>query len=135
MRQIRKQQNSEGFSVAAPQLPAMEAAQRILARDVGRDGALENVVLERLELRGESGVKIQGGRFLNVAASNTKFAKLRLLDALHHSCDWANSEWEQAKVDRSEFDGCRMTGFSAADARFENVRFSKCRMELSIFHR
>jgi uncharacterized protein YjbI with pentapeptide repeats len=60
---------------------------------------------------------------------------LRLLDALHDSCDWANASWDQANVIRCVLTECKMTGFGAANARFENVCFRRCKMDLAIFQR
>jgi uncharacterized protein YjbI with pentapeptide repeats len=124
-------------SIISPDLPPIEVTRQIAASDLRSRLAIENAIFENTSFQAahHSGLTLQGVRFLHVHGSDSKFDNLKLLDSIHDSCDWANASWNHAMVNRCALDGCRMTGFSAADAKFQNTRFKKCKLDLSIFHR
>jgi uncharacterized protein YjbI with pentapeptide repeats len=133
----RKQSDGNSLSISLPDLPLVELTSTVAAGELRPQATLEDVILRETEFAGKrlAKLKLQGVRFLHVRASNCDLDNLRLRDALHDSCDWANASWNHAQVHRCVMEGCRMTGFTAGDARFEHTRFSKCKLDLSVFHR
>src|SRR5215212_6908854 len=133
----RKHRDRTPPSIIAPDLPPLRSTQTITASDLRCDFAMENIILEKTDLHAKQhpGLKLQGARFLHVRASGSNLDNPRMLDSLHDSCDWANASWNHAHIARCEMKGCRMTGFTAADSKFENIRFSECKLDLTVFHR
>jgi uncharacterized protein YjbI with pentapeptide repeats len=133
----KTQRGGEEFVIIPPDLPPMEVARRSIAAELLVDSILEDVVLDRIDLhaRQAANITLRGARFCNVRGSDSNLPNLKLLDAVHESCDWSNAAWDGAKVARCIFTECKMTGFGAANARFENTRFSRCKIDLGIFHR
>ena len=137
MGSLKTQRDGEEFAIIAPDLPPTDVARRSIAAELLADSTLEDVILDRIDLHAMQGANItfRGGRFCNVRGSDSNFRNLRLLDAVHDSCDWSNAAWDGAKVARCVFTECKMTGFGAANARFENTCFRRCKMDLGIFLR
>jgi len=133
----KKQRDPAEFSIVAPDLTPMEAARTIASVDLLPDSVLEDVILDRVDLqaRQQSHISLRGVRFCHVRGSNCNLENLRLLDAVHDSCDWANASWDQANVIRCLLTECKMTGFGAANAKFENSCFRRCKMDMAIFQR
>jgi uncharacterized protein YjbI with pentapeptide repeats len=133
----KKQRDPGQFAIIAPDVAPIDTARRILAAELLADSALEEVLLDRIDLQGSRGTNItfRGARFCGVRGTDSRFENLRLLDAVHESCDWSNAAWDGAKVARCVFTECKMTGFGAANARFENTCFIRCKIDLAIFHR
>ena len=71
--------------------------------------------------------------FSQVNMSGTQWEALRLEDARLSQCDLMTANWYEAGVYRTEFIGCRMTGFLAAEARFQDVLFKDCQINLAQF--
>jgi uncharacterized protein YjbI with pentapeptide repeats len=133
----KKRRETDSFSIISPDLPPIESTRPIAAGDLRSDIPIENVILEKTQLPEfhQPRLNLQSVRFQHVRASASNLDNLKLLDALHESCDWANAAWNHAHINRCVMNGCRMTGFTAADAKFENTCFTKCKLDLTVFHR
>ena len=71
--------------------------------------------------------------FSQVNLANTHFEELRLEDARLSECDLMTANWYKAGFYRVEFIGCRMTGFLAGEAHFQDVLFKDCHINLAQF--
>jgi uncharacterized protein YjbI with pentapeptide repeats len=129
--------DARSFSIISPDLPPLESMREITASDLRPGAPIENVRLEKIDLHSlhQPRLDLRDARFHHVRASQCNFDNLKLLDTVHSSCDWANALWNHAHINRCILNGCRMTGFTAADAKFENTRFTNCKLDLTVFHR
>lgn len=64
--------------------------------------------------------------FKQVNLEQTRFLAPKLIDLRLENCDLANAAWEKALLQRVEILGCRMTGFKAIEAHFQDVLFRDC---------
>lgn len=72
--------------------------------------------------------------FAQAIATATRFDHLRVEDARFAGCNLANAAWPKASCVRTEFIGCRMTGFSTQEALFNDIIFRDCKVDLAQFY-
>lgn len=68
-----------------------------------------------------------------VNMNSTTFTHLQLSDVRLNECDLANAHWPEAGLHRVEAIECRMTGFVAIEAKFQDVLFKQCKINLAQF--
>jgi uncharacterized protein YjbI with pentapeptide repeats len=68
-----------------------------------------------------------------VNMNSTTFTHLQLGDVRLTECDLANARWPEAGLHRVEASECRMTGFVAIEAKFQDVLFKQCKINLAQF--
>jgi uncharacterized protein YjbI with pentapeptide repeats len=71
--------------------------------------------------------------FTQVNMANTQLEELRLEDVRLSECDLMTANWYKAGFYRTELIGCRMTGFLAGEAHFQDVLFKDCQINLAQF--
>lgn len=81
-----------------------------------------NVILEQLHFR--RGIFTQ-----------THLIMLHLLDSRFDVCDFSGALWENPRLRRVEFFGCRFSGMQVLDAQFEDVLFKDCILEGIVFNK
>ena len=133
----RRSAATELPKIAAPDLPPIAATAVIASSELRPGSDLENITFQDVVLGQEprASLKLRHVRFIRVKTSGCKLGNLRLVDSSHDSCDWANASWDHSRVHRCLLDDCKMIGFTASDSRFENARFRRCNLDLSVFHR
>jgi uncharacterized protein YjbI with pentapeptide repeats len=135
MRTSKKHRDVGEFAIIAPDLTPMESARTIARSELLPDSTFEDVVLDKTDLQAkrQPNMRFSGVRFFHVRGASSSLHNLKLLDAFHDSCDWANASWDRASVARCILMECRMTGFGAANASFENTSFRKCKIDMAVF--
>lgn len=73
------------------------------------------------------------GRFNQVDFSGSSLIAPDLTDIQFERCNLANARWDGLDGRRIELIGCRLTGFSATDARIEHLIARDCIIELANF--
>jgi uncharacterized protein YjbI with pentapeptide repeats len=68
-----------------------------------------------------------------VNMTNTQLEAIRWEDARLNECDLMTANWYKAGMYRVVLVGCRMTGFLASEAHFQDVLFKDCQMNLAQF--
>ncbi len=71
-------------------------------------------------------IRFKGSWFKQVSLEQTRFLAPKLSDLRLENCDLANAVWERAVLQRVELLGCRMTGFKAIEAHFQDVLLRDC---------
>ncbi|HLJ33064.1 MAG TPA: pentapeptide repeat-containing protein, partial [Ktedonobacteraceae bacterium] len=80
-------------------------------------------LLSSMDLSNQSAthVSFEEVLFSQVNMANTQLEELRLEDVRLSECDLITANWYKAGFYRTELIGCRMTGFLAAEAHFQDV--------------
>jgi uncharacterized protein YjbI with pentapeptide repeats len=122
----------------------LEPSPPELAEEAQRAGALPEDLID-LELeertfaggdaagRDASGVTLLGCRLEDVELSGSVLRRASLRDVLVTSGSWANVAAPEARLTRVELRSVRATGAAFAGARFTDVTFADCRLDLSSF--
>jgi uncharacterized protein YjbI with pentapeptide repeats len=76
-------------------------------------------------------VSFEEALFSQVNMMNTQLEEMRLEDARLSECNLMAANWFKAGWYRTELIGCRMTGFLAAEAHFQDVLFKDCQINLA----
>jgi uncharacterized protein YjbI with pentapeptide repeats len=84
-----------------------------LSNQVALHPAFENALLTRVKM------------------NNTEFEDLHLDDVRFQDCDFATANWYKTIWHRVELIGCRLTGFLAGEAHFQDVLFKNCQINLA----
>jgi uncharacterized protein YjbI with pentapeptide repeats len=71
--------------------------------------------------------------FQHVQLGNSELEELHLDDVRLVNCDLAAACWYKTAWHRVEIIGCRLTGFLAGEALFEDVLFKDCQLNLAQF--
>ncbi|MEH1925491.1 pentapeptide repeat-containing protein [Nostoc sp.] len=127
--------SSKHRAIDPPNLPLDETMNKgIPDNQLYELESYKNVHLSNCQIEGTKGVEFQYAYFDNVKSINTYFKKLTLQDVRIAKSDFANTEWEEASLNRVEFLNCRLLGFQAIKSRFKNVIFKGCQGQLSQFN-
>jgi len=78
-------------------------------------------------------VSFEEALFSQVNMANTQLEEMRLEDVRLSECDLMTANWYKSGLYRTEFIGCRMTGFLAGEAHFQDVLFKDCQLNLAQF--
>ncbi|MBD2410614.1 hypothetical protein FACHB389_17520 [Nostoc calcicola FACHB-389] len=126
---------SKKKAIDPPNLPSFEMMNKgIPDNQLYELESYENIYLSNCQLEGIKGVDFQYAYFDTVKAINTYFKKLSLQDVRIIKSDFANTEWEEASLNRVEFVNCRLLGFKGIKSRFKNVIFKGCQGQFSQFN-
>ena len=108
----------------APELPEVHNVAETfgIVEIVVRDQIMENLALQQTTA---SSVVLEGCILNRVDLSESKIGSLRLKDTRLTDCDLANTECLRLVVVRSEFVGCRMTGFQAVGSDCRDLLVSE----------
>lgn len=74
-------------------------------------------------------------RFARASLCDSNWERARLLDVELAHVDAANARWLEASWRRVAVRAGRWTGFDGSDGRYEDVRFSDCRMDYALLQR
>lgn len=99
------------------------------------EGEYVNLKLVNESLAHQSATQV---RLKSVWFKQTELSAMRLIapqlsDLRLENCDLANTIWENATVRRVALNGCRMTGFKAIEAHWQDVVFQECSGALAQF--
>ncbi|WP_445635590.1 Pentapeptide repeat-containing protein [Nostoc sp. DSM 114161] len=126
---------SKNRAIEPPNLPSSEILNRgIPDNQLYELESYKNVYLSNCQLEGTRGVDFQCAYFDNVKTINTYFKKLSLQDVRITKSDFANTEWEEASLNKVEFINCRLLGFKIIKSRLKNVIFKGCQGQFAQFN-
>ena len=63
----------------------------------------------------------------------TRFSRVRLFDVRAANSDFSGAIWENSRLRRVEFIGCRLIGIQLLEAHLEHVYFKECNLESAVF--
>jgi uncharacterized protein YjbI with pentapeptide repeats len=69
----------------------------------------------------------------HVIFTQTHLTRLRLVDTRAEICDFSGANWENPRLRRVEFIGCRLLGMQMIEAQLENVVFKECKLDGFVF--
>jgi uncharacterized protein YjbI with pentapeptide repeats len=130
-----RRSSSKNSGIQAPKLPSTLAAWSLPTGALQEDETYADAKAEQEVLAGQSvrNLRFQRLHFKTVAFSQTTFAALRLIDVRFEACDFANAQWEQSTGERVEWLRSQLIGFAAPEARWQDITFSGCNLQLSQF--
>lgn len=121
----------------APHLPkALPLA--VLPRDMPTDGeTYSRLEYQQLDLTERSIARLHLEEVVctRLIASGTRFDHLRLEDVRFTGGTLTNAAWPNLSCVRAEFTTCRMTGFSAMEALFQDTVFRECKADFAQFYK
>lgn len=130
MARKRSQQNR---FIEPPELPQETTAAGVSDRQLCEAECYSNIVLSNCQLTGAKGVTIQSAHFKSVQMLDDQFTRFDLSDIRFDRCDFANTEWNRAILNRIEFFGCRMLGFKVTKSNLKNTLVKDCQGSLAQF--
>lgn len=82
-----------------------------------------------------SRLHFEGVIFTQLMATGTHWDYLRVEDVSFMGCNLANAAWPNFSGLRTEFTGCRMTGFTTVEAVLQDTVFKDCKVDLAQFYK
>jgi uncharacterized protein YjbI with pentapeptide repeats len=71
--------------------------------------------------------------FRRASFNRTRLTGLRMFDIRAEASDLSGAVWEQARLRRVEFAGCRLLGVQWLEAELEDALFKDCNLEEAVF--
>jgi len=71
--------------------------------------------------------------FRRASFNRTRLTGLRMFDTRAEASDLSGAVWEQARLRRVEFAGCRLLGVQWLEAELEDALFKDCNLEEAVF--
>lgn len=119
-----------------PHLPkTLPAAE--LPRDEPLDGeTYSHLDYQRLDLTGRTIARLHFEEvvFTQSLAIGSQCDHLRLEDVRFAGCDLSTAAWPHLACVRTEYLGCRMTGFSTQEALFQDTLFRESKLDFAQFY-
>jgi uncharacterized protein YjbI with pentapeptide repeats len=132
---VGQEKRRNGFK--APRLPkALPLAE--LPRDLPADGeSYSGLEYQQLDVAESimSRLHFEGVVFTQLIATGTQCDYLRVEDVRFAGCNLANAVWPNLSGVRTEFIGCRMTGFATLEATLLDTLFRECKVDLAQFYK
>ncbi len=121
--------------VKPPKLLKRNLVEGIPGNCVLRGELYRSLMLSSVDLSAQQAdhVSFEEAMFSQVAMMNTDLEEVRLVDVRLSGCDLVTANWYKAGLYRVELIDCRMTGFLAGEAHFEDVLFKNCQINLAQF--
>lgn len=112
----------------APEAPDDDAEVSLPDNTWRDDGWYQNLRLENLDLSQQQAddVVLERSHLRKVNLAQGRLRKVRLSDLIFEDCNLEGLRLEGAILERVEFRGCRLLGFAAPAASFEDVLFDHC---------
>jgi hypothetical protein len=119
----------------APVVPADSELQSATGETLEDDARIEGVSLTDLSFGGQAAkdAVVAESRLRRVNLSETRLSGLYMRDVLLDHCNLANAGWERPLLKRVAFEECRLTGWSANEARWEHVGWTGCSAQYAGF--
>jgi len=83
---------------------------------------------------GFEGVLLEDSLLVHVRGAGIAMVNLQLRSCVVRDCDFANGNWEKARLAASQWSKCRLTGWNVAEGNLRGVRFVGCKIDLAVFH-
>jgi uncharacterized protein YjbI with pentapeptide repeats len=74
------------------------------------------------------GIAVEGSKIVESVLAGSILRAPRFVDCVFERADCASASWTDARIVRSVFTGCKLTGFDARGTEFRDVTFSECKM-------
>ena len=109
---------------------------RLAGDKVESHGVYEEVLIEDVPLRGTIAKHLccEHSYFRQVDLSKSRWDSVELGDVLVDNCQLSNAVWCNCRIERVALRRSQLTGFAAADGKFQADQFGRCKMNLSVFH-
>lgn len=117
-------------AIQAPDLHGIDEAPVALER-LDDDFLCERSLIDQAGLRGAraSGVGFDACVIRRTALEASILSRLRMTDVALEKSNCNNARWERAHLRRVWFSGCRLTGFSLAEADCREAVFKDCKAD------
>lgn len=130
-------QEKRRSGIKAPRLPKVLLLAE-LPRDLPADGATySRLEYQHLDLAEStiSRLHFEQVVFTQLIATGTHCDYLRVEDVRFAGCNLANAAWPNLSCVRTEFTGCRMTGFTTLEGVLADTLFKECKVDLAQFYK
>ncbi len=120
-------------SVQPPRLPRHLRVEAIETLEDHADYA--SIALSGCKLAGQVATHIlfEQMHFRRASFNRTRLTSLRMFDTCTEASDLSGAVWEQARLQRVEFTGCRLLGVQWLEAQLEDALFKDCNLEEAVF--
>ncbi len=132
MTQKRKGANA---TLKAPRLSLQTLENASKEESIQDSTRFEQLLFSHHDLSQQRGQHVSFDQVLlqQVQLNATTLQKSSVLDSRFKVCDLANAEWPEANLTRVELLDCHLTGFQAAEARFQDMLFKDCQAHFASF--
>lgn len=115
-------------AIARPHLPPASAAKNPFDGRLVDHGVYADLILSSVNLSGQTAQRptFESVVFHNGSLSASVLPGVHVRDTQLDTCDLAEADWEHADLARVELLSCRLLGFKATEARFQDAVFKDC---------
>jgi uncharacterized protein YjbI with pentapeptide repeats len=133
MESMKKTVQTPKQAIVPPKLTKRKLMEGIAASCLIGKKQYHEVSLSTVDLSSQEAAHVSFVEALlsQVNMTKTQLEEVRLQDVRLNACILVMANWYKAAVYRAEFIGCRMTGFGAGEALFQDVVFQECQMNLA----
>ena len=123
-------------NIKKPKLPLEYAGKAVPDGILEAERVYESLHLTDCDLAGQEAdnVEIRRALLQRVDLSGAVLRRLQTGDARFQECDLSNADWSDGGGRRVEIAQCRMIGFRANEAYFQDLRLEECGAPFSLFH-